>query len=129
MLSSNDYTTTEKNKLAGIANNATAVTDSTVSGWGYKKTDTNTWRPQPDWNATSGDAAIKNKPTSMPASDVYSWAKASSKPSYTWSEIGNKPSTFTPSSHTHNYAGSSSAGGSANSLSYFQNTSSTNVYC
>lgn len=127
VLSSNDYTTTEKNKLAGIANNATAVTDSTVSGWGYKKTDTNTWRPQPDWNATSGDAAIKNKPTSMPASDVYSWAKASSKPSYTWSEIGNKPSTFTPSSHTHNYAGSSSAGGSANSLSYFQNTSSTNV--
>lgn len=127
VLSSNDYTTTEKNKLAGIANNATAVTDSTVSGWGYKKTDTNTWRPQPDWNATSGNAAIKNKPTSMPASDVYSWAKASSKPSYTWSEIGNKPSTFTPSSHTHNYAGSSSAGGSANSLSYFQNTSSTNV--
>lgn len=127
VLSSNDYTTTEKNKLAGIANNATAVTDSTVSGWGYKKTDTNTWRPQPDWNATSGDAAIKNKPTSMPASDVYSWAKASSKPSYTWSEIGNKPSTFIPSSHTHNYAGSSSAGGSANSLSYFQNTSSTNV--
>lgn len=127
VLSSNDYTTTEKNKLAGIANNATAVTDSTVSGWGYKKTDTNTWRPQPDWNATSGDAAIKNKPTSMPASDVYSWAKASSKPSYTWSEIGNKPTTFTPSSHTHNYAGSSSAGGSANSLSYFQNTSSTNV--
>lgn len=127
VLSSNDYTTTEKNKLAGIANNATAVTDSTVSGWGYKKTDTNTWRPQPDWNATSGDAAIKNKPTSMPASDVYSWAKASSKPSYTWSEIGNKPSTFTPSSHTHNYAGSSSTGGSANSLSYFQNTSSTNV--
>lgn len=127
VLSSNDYTTTEKNKLAGIANNATAVTDSTVSRWGYKKTDTNTWRPQPDWNATSGDAAIKNKPTSMPASDVYSWAKASSKPSYTWSEIGNKPSTFTPSSHTHNYAGSSSAGGSANSLSYFQNTSSTNV--
>ena len=34
VLSSNDYTTTEKNKLAGIANNATAVTDSTVSGWG-----------------------------------------------------------------------------------------------
>lgn len=28
-----------------------------------KFTDTDTWRPQPDWNATSGDAAIKNKPT------------------------------------------------------------------
>ena len=37
----------------------------------------------------------------MPASDVYSWAKASSKPSYSWTEITNKPSTFTPSTHTH----------------------------
>lgn len=70
---------------------------------------------------------VSGRPSSMPASDVYSWAKASSKPSYSWGEIGSKPSTFTPSSHTHNYAGSSSAGGSANSLSYFQNTSSTNV--
>lgn len=26
------------------------------------------------------------------------------KPSYSWSEIGGKPSTFTPSTHTHNYA-------------------------
>ena len=31
-----------------------------------------------------------------------------------WSGVTGKPSTFTPSSHTHNYAGSSSAGGSAN---------------
>lgn len=59
-----------------------------------KFTDTNTWRPQPDWSATSGDAMIKNKPslasvatsgsyndlsnkpTSLPASDVSNWAKA-----------------------------------------------------
>lgn len=32
-----------------------------------------------------------------------------------WSTITNKPSSFTPASHTHNYAGSSSAGGSATS--------------
>ena len=44
---------------------------------------------------------VSGKPSSMPASDVYAWAKASSKPSYSWSEIGSKPSTFTPSSHTH----------------------------
>lgn len=31
-----------------------------------------------------------------------------------WSGITGKPSTFTPASHTHNYAGSSSAGGNAN---------------
>ena len=64
---------------------------------------------------THTKSQITDFPTSMPASDVYSWAKASSKPSYSWNEITSKPSTFTPSSHTHNYAGSSSAGGSANS--------------
>lgn len=32
-----------------------------------------------------------------------SWIGAS-KPSYNWDEIGSKPSTFTPSTHTHNYA-------------------------
>ena len=32
-------------------------------------------------------------PTSLPASDVYSWAKASSKPSYTASEVGAAPSS------------------------------------
>ena len=90
---------------------------------------------------------VTGRPSSMPASDVYAWAKASSKPSYSKSEVGlgnvdntadsaksvkyatsagtagavawgnvsGKPSTFAPSSHTHSYAGSSSAGGSANS--------------
>ena len=46
---------------------------------------------------------ISDFPTSMPASDVYAWAKASTKPSYSWGEITGKPSTFTPSSHEHNY--------------------------
>ena len=31
---------------------------------------------------------VSGRPSSMPASDVYSWAKASSKPSYTKSEVG-----------------------------------------
>lgn len=35
---------------------------------------------------------VSGRPSSMPASDVYSWAKASSKPSYSWSEISNRPS-------------------------------------
>jgi hypothetical protein len=43
-LSTNDYTTTEKNKLSGIASGAEVNVQS-------------------DWNATSGDAFIKNKPT------------------------------------------------------------------
>lgn len=48
-------------------------------------------------------ANVSGRPSSLPASDVYSWAKASSKPSYSWSEITSKPSTFTPASHTHAY--------------------------
>lgn len=82
---------------------------------------------------------ITDFPTSMPASDVYAWAKASTKPTYTkdevglgnvdntadanksvkyatsagiansassvdWSGVQNKPSTFTPSAHTHTIA-------------------------
>ena len=62
-----------------------------------------------NYAATSGVANavawvnVSGKPTSMPASDVYAWAKASSKPGYSWGEISGKPSTFAPSSHTHNY--------------------------
>lgn len=41
---------------------------------------------------THSKSQITDFPTSMPASDVYAWAKASSKPSYSWSEISNKPS-------------------------------------
>lgn len=41
---------------------------------------------------TEGTIALtKDIPTSLPASDVYSWAKASSKPSYSWTEISNRP--------------------------------------
>lgn len=76
--------------------------------------DTNTWRPlgtTADTACAGNDSRLSN---ARPASDVYSWAKASSKPSYSWGEITGKPSTFAPASHTHNYAGSSSAGGNAN---------------
>lgn len=34
---------------------------------------------------------VSGRPSSMPASDVYAWAKASSKPSYSWSEISGRP--------------------------------------
>jgi len=45
---------------------------------------------QSDWNETdnASDAFIKNKPTSLPASDVSSWAKATNKPTYSKSEVG-----------------------------------------
>ena len=48
-LSTEDYTTAEKNKLAGIQEGAEVNVN-------------------PDWNATSGDAEILNKPTEFPPS-------------------------------------------------------------
>lgn len=70
-LSTNDYTTAEKNKLSGIASGAEVNVQS-------------------DWNVTDtgSDSFIKNKPTSMPASDVHAWAKTPTKPTYTKSEVG-----------------------------------------
>ena len=67
---------------------------------------------QADWSVSdsSSKAYIKNKPTSMPASDVSAWAKASTKPSYTWNEISGKPSAFTPATHTHTNATSDTDG-------------------
>lgn len=40
---------------------------------------------------------VSGKPSSMPASDVYSWAKQPHKPSYTASEVG-----AAPTDHSHN---------------------------
>lgn len=40
------------------------------------------------YNPSSGVVSLPAYPTSLPASDVYSWAKASAKPSYTASEVG-----------------------------------------
>ena len=61
------------------------------------------WNNKANNSHTHAKSDIKDFPSSLPASDVYAWAKASSKPSYSWSEIGSKPSTFTPSSHNHDY--------------------------
>lgn len=52
-----------------------------------------------DFTHTHTKSQITDFPTSLPASDVYSWAKASAKPSYSWNEIGSKPTSFTPASH------------------------------
>ena len=57
-------------------------------------TDTNTWRPlgtTADTACAGNDSRLSN---ARPASDVYSWAKASSKPSYSYSEISGTPSSL-----------------------------------
>lgn len=73
-LSTNDYTTTEKNKLAGIASGAEVNVQS-------------------DWNATSGDAFIKNKPTipsAVTESTVSGWGFTKNTGTY------SKPSAGIP---------------------------------
>lgn len=107
VLSTNDYTTAEKNKLANIEAGAEVNVNA-------------------DWNATSGDAQILNKPTlgsiaaknsvskgdlasevqtslgkadsALQPGDISDWAKQPSKPTYTANEIGALPdSTKIPS--------------------------------
>lgn len=80
----NNYTTAEKNKLSGIAAGAEVNVNA-------------------DWNATSGDARILNKPVNVSAFEndagyltsftetdptVPAWAKAAQKPAYTAAEVG-----------------------------------------
>ena len=56
-----------------------------------------------DKSHTHTKSQISDFPKSLPASDVAAWAKAATKPGYSWGEISSKPSTFAPSSHTHSY--------------------------
>lgn len=92
-LSTNDYTADDKAKLTGIETGAQK-------------------NVQADWNATSGDALIKNKPTIptktseltndsgfVASSDIPTWAKEASKPTYTAAEVG-----AAPTAHTHAYS-------------------------
>lgn len=87
--------------------------DDYSPGWfAVARTDELTWNAIGDKPSTFTPSShthtksqITDFPSSMPASDVYAWAKAPSKPSYSWSEITSKPSTFTPSSHTHPLSG------------------------
>ena len=60
---------------------------------------------QSDWNQTNTSSKdyIKNKPSSMPASDVSAWAKAANKPSYSYSEISNTPASL-PASDVYSWA-------------------------
>lgn len=52
---------------------------------------------------THTKAQITDFPTSLPASDVYSWAKASTKPSYNYSEVGaEQAGTAASAVNSHN---------------------------
>lgn len=77
--------------LPANGGNASTVNNHTVNAdvpSGAKFTDTNTWRPlgtTADTACAGNDSRLSN---ARPASDVSAWAKASSKPSYSKSEVG-----------------------------------------
>lgn len=83
-----------KGSYAASNHTHTTVNGHTVNSdvpSGAKFTDTNTWRPQPDWNATSGDAVIKNKPTipSVGNGTVTITQNGTSKGTFTMNQSGN----------------------------------------
>lgn len=108
-----------KGDITGNANYATTAgsapanggNSSTVNGHtvnsdvpaGAVFTDTNTWRPL----GTGADDACAGNDSrlsdSRPASDVYSWAKQSTKPSYSYSEISGTPNSL-PASDVYDWA-------------------------
>ena len=70
---------------AHVSDSSIHITQAERDAWNAAQTNV-----QSDWNEDSSisDAYIKNKPSSLPASDVYEWVKASTKPSYTNTEVG-----------------------------------------
>ncbi len=72
---------------------------------------------------------ITDFPSSMPASDVYSWAKSSSKPSYTKSEVGlGNVDNTADSTKSVKYATSAGSAGSADKLSNSAGSATQPVY-
>lgn len=73
-------------------------------------------------NADTIDNALKtisnSIPTSLPASDVYAWAKAPNKPTYTASEVGARASTWTPTKSDIGLGNVDNTADSAKSVNY-----------
>lgn len=80
------YYVVDENKLSSADGYATYTADTATSvPWSGITGKPSTYTPS---SHTHTKSQITDFPTSMPASDVYAWAKASSKPSYSKSEVG-----------------------------------------
>lgn len=132
-LSTNDYTTAEKDKLAGIATGANnySLPVATASVLGGVKTSTGITNSSGTISVTYGTAAgtacqgnDSRLSNSRPASDVSAWAKASTKPTYTWTEITSKPSWIGSSkpTYTASEVGALASGGTAVNASKVANS-------
>lgn len=83
---------------------------------------TDTWRPLGTTANTACAGNDNRLSNARPASDVYAWAKASSKPSYTYSEVG-----AAPASHTHTGAQVTMSGYSTLSGGYVTTSDTVNA--
>lgn len=110
-----------KTDLASAVQTSLGKADTALQSETYKGTVTSVKVGSTSYNPSSGVVSLPAYPTTLPASDVYAWAKAANKPAYTASEVG-----AAASSHTHSYAGSSSAGGAATSANKL-NVGSSNI--
>lgn len=90
-----DSTNPVQNKVIKTALDGKSNTGHTHDDRYYTETEMNTkLAAKANSSHTHTKSQITDFPTSMPASDVYSWAKASSKPSYTIGEVsGNLPAS------------------------------------
>lgn len=133
VLSTNDYTTAEKNKLAGVAASANnySLPAATSSVLGGVKTSTGITNSSGTISVTYGTAAgtacqgnDSRLSNSRPASDVSAWAKASTKPTYAWTEITSKPSWIGSSkpTYTASEVGALASGGTAVNASKVANS-------
>ena len=111
----NTADSTKSVNYAASAGNSAKVNGHTVNSdvpENAKFTDTDTWRPlgtTSDTACAGNDSRLSN---ARPASDVYSWAKASTKPTYNKAEVGlGNVDNTADSTKSVNYA--ASAGNSA----------------
>lgn len=90
-----DSTNPVQNKVIKSALDGKSNTGHTHDDRYYTESEINTkLNAKANSSHTHTKSQITDFPTSMPASDVYSWAKQSSKPSYTISEVsGNLPAS------------------------------------
>ena len=112
-LSTNDYTTAEKNKLEGIDSGANKITvDSSLS-----TTSTNPVQNKIINNALESLRSDMEDITANESIELQSYAKKSElstvATSGSYNDLADKPSTFTPSSHAHGNITNAGAVGSA----------------
>lgn len=103
-------TTADNATTAGSATTATNVSGENATG----DTARHVWfsRSDSETKRVYNDNFKYNPATNLLTTNIT--GSAASANSVAWTGVTGKPSSFTPSSHTHNYAGSSSAGGNAN---------------